>query len=188
MSYHTNYYQHITLPLSSQPAHYVSSPLQLSITTAQLLLDSASSISIHCWYRERRVVYIRDRERVWYNAAKADDKTRVEQRKYAPSRPALKRAQLFRFTRCNFHSAFVTRINNSSSFTGIQLVSAFIAFSKSLSINISLVPSIRAALVACSTSRPPLNGRSFVGVEVRSESPRSMKTSQTRSWAGKGME
>jgi signal transduction histidine kinase len=48
----------------------------------------------------------------------------------------------------NFHSALVTLMSNSSSLTGIQLVRTFIAFSKSESRRISLVPSISAALVA----------------------------------------
>ena len=65
------------------------------------------------------------------------------------------------------------------------------------------MPSIRAAETACRTSRPPLNDgvvglAGFEGLLVEvvgvsagsgvSGSPRSMKTSQTRSWAGKGME
>ena len=59
------------------------------------------------------------------------------------------------------------------------------------------MPSIRAAETACRTSRPPLkdgDGLLFGEVDVDkggrgvSGSPSSMKTSQTRSWAGKGME
>ena len=77
-------------------------------------------------------------------------------------------------------------------------------FSKSESSKMSRVPSTRAAEAACKTSRPPLKdfGKVFGGrasaVEeefegggsggIGSGSPRSMKTSQTRSWAGKGME
>ena len=89
-----------------------------------------------------------------------------------------------------FHSTHATRISISSSLTGIQLVSTFIAFSKSESSSISRVPSIKAVETACKTSRPPLKEVEG-GVEEDmggSGSPRSMKTSQTRSWAGKGME
>ncbi len=121
------------------------------------------------------------------------------------------------FFLCNFHSALATLINNSSSRTGIQLVKTFIAFSKSESNRISRVPSTSAAEAACRTSRPPLKDLLAVSVGVifeagevvggeedeeeeggsccreglgrgGSESPRSMKTSQTRSWAGKGIE
>lgn len=88
-----------------------------------------------------------------------------------------------------FHSTLATRINISSSFTGIQLVSTFIAFSKSDSNSISRVPSISAAETAWRTSRPPLKDDGEGEREADgSGSPRSMKTSQTRSWAGKGME
>lgn len=106
-----------------------------------------------------------------------------------------------------FHSALATLMNKSSSRIGIQLVNTFIAFSKSLARRISLIPSIRAAEVAWRTSRVEPNGGSSVGaggwvvwsvedmgVEVdvgerkASLSPRRMKTSQTRSWAGKGIE
>ena len=67
------------------------------------------------------------------------------------------------------------------------------AFSKSESRRISRVPSMRAAEAACRISRPPLKGEEGVpeGGEDEEEggvSPRSIKTSQTRSWAGKGME
>ena len=89
-----------------------------------------------------------------------------------------------------FHSTHATRISISSSLTGIQLVSTFIAFSKSESSSISRVPSIKAVETACRTSRPPLKEVEG-GVEEDkggSGSPRSMKTSQTRNWAGKGME
>jgi hypothetical protein len=98
------------------------------------------------------------------------------------------RAQVRFFVWCTFHSALATFIKRSSSFTGIQLVRAFIAFSKSLSRRISRVPSIKAALAAWSTSKPPPKGRSVLeGVEI-SESPSSINTSQTRSCAGKGIE
>lgn len=58
------------------------------------------------------------------------------------------------------------------------------------------MPSIRAADTAWRTSRPPWkDGEGVLTMEVGdgergggSGSPRSMKTSQTRSWAGKGME
>lgn len=122
--------------------------------------------------------------------------------------------QIYRFLRCKFHSAFATLISNSSSLTGIQLVSTFIAFSKSECSKMSRVPSTSAAEAAWRTSRPPLKdfgGVVVVGallkVEVEGDaegffnfsgceltpgsgdgSPRSMKTSQTRSWAGKGIE
>lgn len=59
------------------------------------------------------------------------------------------------FLRCTFHSALATFISSSSSRIGIQLVSTFIAFSKSESSKISFMASIRAADVACSTSSPP---------------------------------
>lgn len=87
-----------------------------------------------------------------------------------------------------FHSTFATRISISSSFTGIQLVSTFIAFSKSESNSISRVPSIRAAEAAWRTSRPPWKDDGEAEGAEGSTSPRSMKTSQTRSWAGNGME
>lgn len=89
----------------------------------------------------------------------------------------------------------------------------FIAFSKSESSKISRVPSTNAAETAWRTSRPPLKDRLVVGVGLKedevageveedvgrgccsggirregSESPRSMKTSHTRSWAGNGIE
>ena len=105
-------------------------------------------------------------------------------------------------------------MNISMSLIGTQLVSTFIAFSKSDSRMISRMPSISAAEVACRTSRDfPNGGASGCGVDGGDnggdtgalvvlmlvgglegvvggspESPRSMKTSQTRSWAGKGME
>lgn len=97
------------------------------------------------------------------------------------------KAHLF-FPRCNFHSARVTLISNSSSLTGIQLVRTFIVFSKSLSSRMSRVPSMSAALTAWTMSKPPAKGDLVVGVTEGSGSPRSMKTSQTRSWAGKGIE
>ena len=56
------------------------------------------------------------------------------------------------------------------------------------------MPSIRAADVACRMSRLPakvlvlLLVRAEEGNGEGSASPRSMKTSQTRSWAGKGIE
>ena len=93
-----------------------------------------------------------------------------------------------------FHSTLATRISISSSLTGIQLVSTFIAFSKSESSRISRVPSIRAAETAWRTSRPPWKDDGDDDDDGGKEggsgsgSPRSMKTSQTRSWAGKGME
>ena len=61
------------------------------------------------------------------------------------------------------------------------------------------MPAIRAAEAACRTSRPPLKEVELreleCGLDIEREregrgtsgSPRSMKTSQTRSWAGKGM-
>ena len=82
------------------------------------------------------------------------------------------------------------------------------AFSKSESSSISLVPAIKAAEAAWRTSRVPwkevelgelecvgwrwelgfegweMGGRGWEG----EGSPRSMKTSQMRSWAGKGIE
>ena len=70
----------------------------------------------------------------------------------------------------------------------------FIAFSKSESSKISIMPSMRAADVAWSTSRPPLKPtvgptEVFEGDEgFGSGSPRSMKTSHTRNWAGNGIE
>lgn len=82
------------------------------------------------------------------------------------------------------------------------------AFSKSESSKTSRRAWMSAALVACSTSRPLLAavvvvegvcdgddaGAPTLGVGVstsswpRAVSPRSRKTSHTRSWAGKGME
>lgn len=64
------------------------------------------------------------------------------------------------------------------------------------------MPAIKAAETACRTSRPPWKdddddddgggegegGEEGGGSGSGSGSPRSMKTSQTRSWAGKGME
>lgn len=63
------------------------------------------------------------------------------------------------------------------------------------------MPAIKAAETACRTSRPPWkdddgDGEGEGEGEMEGEegsgsgsgSPRSMKTSQTRSWAGKGME
>lgn len=47
-----------------------------------------------------------------------------------------------------FHSALATRIRRSSSLTGTQLVSVFMAFSKSESTMMSRVASMSAALVA----------------------------------------
>jgi hypothetical protein len=84
-----------------------------------------------------------------------------------------------RFLRC-FHSALATFIKRSSSLTGIQLVNTFMAFSKSESSKMSRVASISAADVACSTSKsaPKLL---LAGSHDCEESPRSMKTSQTRS-------
>ena len=58
---------------------------------------------------------------------------------------------------------------SSSSLTGIHDVSTFIAFSKSESRRISLVPSMRAAEQACRTSRPwwkDMGGGSLVVVVV----------------------
>ena len=63
------------------------------------------------------------------------------------------------------------------------------------------MPSISAAEAACRTSRPPLKEVELrelewgldIDLELERESrgmsgsPRSMKTSQTRSWAGKGI-
>jgi hypothetical protein len=100
---------------------------------------------------------------------------------------------------CCFHSARVTFISISSSLIGTHEVKAFIAFSKSESRRTSCRASMRAALVACRMSRPrseagaaplPCDGPAEeVGVEGSGEhSPRSMKTSQTRSCAGNGIE
>ena len=100
-----------------------------------------------------------------------------------------------------FHSHLATRISNSSSLTGIHDVRTFIALSKSESSIISRIPSIKAAETACRTSSVPLKdggtdesdvGLVFaVGLGIPMAgfgSPNSMKTSQTRSWAGNGME
>lgn len=86
-------------------------------------------------------------------------------------------------------------------------MSTFIAFSKSLSKMMSRMPSIRAAEAACRMSRVVPKGRSSadggvvgvssddvgggrvgVGAGESKLSPSSMKTSQTRSCAGKGIE
>ncbi|KAH0194433.1 RabGAP/TBC, partial [Aureobasidium melanogenum] len=80
----------------------------------------------------------------------------------------------------------------SSSRTGTQLVSTFIAFSKSPSTMRDLVASTNAALVACRTlrsapSKVDLLSRVGGGLPGKSASPNSINTSQTRSCAGKGM-
>jgi hypothetical protein len=97
----------------------------------------------------------------------------------------------YHFRLCTLYSAFVTLMKRSSSLMGIQLVRVFIAFSKSDSSIISLMPSINAADVACKMSSvvPKFIESAFSdGVRIWSLSPSSMKTSHTRSWAGKGME
>lgn len=99
---------------------------------------------------------------------------------------------LYFLRRWMFHSALATRMSSSSSLIGIQLVSTFMAFSKSESSRISRVPSMSAADVACRTSRPPskLCSAALRGERDRSgsASPSSKKTSQTRNWAGNGIE
>jgi len=113
------------------------------------------------------------------------DTTRSHSRRQCPVRAA------YPFRLCTLYSAFVTLMKRSSSLMGTQLVRVFIAFSKSDSSIMSLMPSINAADVACRVSRvvPKLVESGFSdGVRIWSLSPSSMKTSHTRSWAEKGIE
>lgn len=102
----------------------------------------------------------------------------------------------------------MTLIKRSSSLIGMDDVKAFIAFSKSESIKISRSAWITAALVAWRIAKPVGSG---IGVEVASDAsslapdfvgtaallaefgvgapgPNSRNTSQTRSWAGNGID
>lgn len=94
---------------------------------------------------------------------------------------------------CDFHSALATFIRRSSSLMGIHDVKAFIAFSKSESRSTSRRACTKAALVACRISSP-VGGVVSLSLELMEMagsaalSPSSRKTSQTRSWAGNGID
>lgn len=103
----------------------------------------------------------------------------------------------FRLPLWDFHSAFETFMRRSSSCIDTNDVRDFMAFSKSESRRTSLNACTMAALVACRIPSPvggPIGvaadflfcGLASTGLDPLS--PRSKKTSQTRSCAGKGRE
>lgn len=105
------------------------------------------------WKRSRR--FHRDELQMWLAASDRKSQARLAWRDQDGKTERVLQPALARFFRI-LYSAFATFIRRSSSLIGIQDVNTFMAFSKSESSKISLVASISAAEVACSTSKSPL--------------------------------